>query len=98
MIMRSITHLAGGAGALVLAGILATAAHAQAFGSISRDLATEAPAVTQAAKRPAGARNGHTAAPQEKLAPFTYGMREPHEVPFGSSAWWRQMQSTGHIR
>ena len=30
--------------------------------------------------------------------PFSYGMPQPHEYPFGSAAWWRSMQSTGHIR
>ncbi len=34
----------------------------------------------------------------EKLEPFTYGMKQPDEYPFGSGGWWRSMQSTGHIR
>ncbi len=40
---------------------------------------------------------GPTANPAPAL-PFTYGMAKPHEVPFGSNAWWRSMTSTGHIR
>jgi hypothetical protein len=40
---------------------------------------------------------GPSSRPRSEL-PFSYGVGQPDEYPFGLNAWWRAMQTTGHIR
>ncbi len=114
MVKGSLINLVGGAAAAALFCILPVATHAAPVSSTTRQLASQAVGTSnvehivdrrrvQHGRRSTGRPRvyGYTS-PAPKGNPGSglpsYGMPQPHEYPFGSAAWWRSMQSTGHIR